>query len=1436
MIKSDSSKHVKSGNLKTKPKPLLSAITIFLIILLVAAYLYFTWQRKQDDASKKAIMLAQSLGSMLNSEQIIELSARPDNIETDEYIMLKENLMQLADKTNPIHFAYLFHEQEGRIKILVDSEPTESPDHSPSDQIYIEADKIFMEPFKTGNTVLTPPITDQWGEWISVLVPIKNPLNGRIIAVFGLNYSAPDWNAIIWVSMFPDIIISIGAILLLLAFLLTQLKNAALKSLSKKLAYNEAIFHSAFDQAPIGVAIVDDFRLVSQSEFDKKSCNIMFLKILGRSSQELSQITWTEITHPDDLPADLEKFDQFKNGTINAYSIEKRFGRPDGTWIWTRMSVSPLVGLPFKHNMHLCLIEDISLRKAAEDSLKESERNKSVLLSNLPGLAYRCNYDHEWTMQFVSDGCFELTGYKPESLLHNRDLSYSDLISPEYRDFIWNEWERLLPLRVPFKREYEIITSNGERKWVIEFAEGVFNENGEVEALEGIVVDISERKALENELVYNNEHDRWTGLFNRVKFENQLNSDSRNNSNQKKALVGINLGATQSITATYGFHYTQDLMKKTADTLSQFCTESHTLYNTYLDRFVFYVKDYADKNELLDFSTSISNTLETLLKDERVSGGLGIIEIDQSKELNADLLLKKLLISTEKAMINLSKNFSACFYDDEMELEKLREEDIKRELSQIAYVKENKSLYLQYQAIYDLKCNRICGFEALARINSDKLGRIPPLDFIPLAEQTKLIIPIGDIIIRQALNFHCLLKEKGYENIDININVSAIQLLNNNFVENLIDTIHEMQVRPENIGLELTESVFAVNYDEINLIIKKLRDFGFQIAIDDFGTGYSSLARERELKVDCLKIDKHFIDKLMEIQPENAITRDIISMAHKMGHCALAEGVEYEKQKQYLLENGCDKIQGYLISRPLDESDAVEFLNKQIITDSGSCSYNHPSGENNFGLDMLPDMSKSELRLILDSTAEAIYGIDINGICTFCNISCINVLGYNKQEDLLGKNMHWQIHHSHRNKTSIPLNECKILMSMREGKGFAADDEVFLKSDGSPIEVEYRSYPQIREGEVTGAVISFLDVTDRKLKEEEIEYLNCHDVLTGLYNRRYFEENLEKIDRSKNWPLSVIFADINGLKMTNDIFGHISGDKLIQKSAEILKKSCREQDLIARVGGDEFIILLPKTSHKMAEKILSRIREGFASARVAAIQCSISIGTDTKIDADQTLEVILANAENLMYQDKTLNRKVINKDIIDTIVETLHTKSIKEKDHSIAVQNLCGEFGEALEMPEPEIAKLQRVGYLHDIGKIVLDEGVLINDELNEVDSEKMRQHPVAGYRILNLFDDTLDLAEYVYNHHEHWDGNGYPRGLKGVQIPLISRILTVLEAYERIINRGDESKETRQKNAIQEILNGAGTQFDPMIAKRFASMMSDINMIYKTKKTEDWP
>ena len=620
-------------------------------------------------------------------------------------------------------------------------------------------------------------------------------------------------------------------------------------------------------------------------------------------------------------------------------TIEIEHYKADGTVIWLELSISFIRddngnAVGFQGSSR-----DITPRKLFEFALRENERRESILMSHLPGLAYKCKYDHDWTMQYVSKGCYDLTGYKSESLLSNRDLSYNDLISPEYREALWNEWKRILEKGQPFRYEYEIITASGKRKWVLEMGQGIYNDEGEVEALGGIILDISDRKEMENHLRYMNEHDNWTGLYNRDYLEALLNHDLKKKDGLNRAVISINLSTVQLLTANYGFHYTQNLIKVTAETLSQYCSDNRLLFQTYENRFVFYLIDYKDKNELVEFSDIIAEAVEALFVTERIGGGIGILEIEQDDdEIDVDLLLRRLLIASERAFAVSEKDFDACFYNEELEAEVNREGDIRKALGGIAVENTNDELFLHYQPILDLRTNGVCGFEALARLKTEKLGLVSPVEFILIAEKTKMIIPIGEKVMINAFHFLNKLKASGYDEVGVAINVTAIQLFSPDFIRNLFELISEMQLNPKNIGIEITESVFVSDYDYINSIIVKLRDAGIHIAIDDFGTGYSSLAREKALSIDCLKIDKYFIDKLLDTDLSKAITSDIISMSHKLGHCTIAEGVETESQLQYLKEHNCDRIQGFLFSKPLDEEDALEFLKNKNKHGCHSCN------------------------------------------------------------------------------------------------------------------------------------------------------------------------------------------------------------------------------------------------------------------------------------------------------------------------------------------------------------------------------------------------------------------------------------------------------------------------------------------------------------------
>ncbi|MPL94257.1 hypothetical protein SDC9_40407 [bioreactor metagenome] len=464
---------------------------------------------------------------------------------------------------------------------------------------------------------------------------------------------------------------------------------------------------------------------------------------------------------------------------------------------------------------------------------------------------------------------------------------------------------------------------------------------------------------------------------------------------------------------------------------------------------------------------------------------------------------------------------------------------------------------------------------------------------------------------------------------------------------------------------------------------------------------------------------------------------------------------------------------------------------------------------------------KNQLRLILDTTAEAIFGTDLEGTCTFCNESCLRLLGYSNASELLGKDMRPLIRHSLADGSPRPVGEHPLTDYLSTGIGGRGQEDLLWRADGSCFFVEYRALAQYCDGEHTGFVVTFTDITERKKDEEKIQYLSCHDSLTGLINRRCFEQRLAQLDVPQNLPISVIFLDLNGLKLLNDVFGHSVGDELIIKAAEVLKRNCREGDLVARVGGDEFTVLLPLTDRDSAQEIACRLKAELSREQVSRIPCGMAAGVATKEKHYHRIEKTAEQAENEMYKDKTTSCKRFSKDAVQNIIKLLHERTPAEKRHSETVCRLCQQIGAAMGLPEDEIRKLREAGYLHDIGKVTLPEALPAKrpQELTEVEAELLRQHPAVGYRILNLSEDTLDLANGIYAHHECWDGSGYPKGLKGSEIPLISRVIAVADIYAQSINQ--EDPEAAHEKALQAVTDARGVCLDPDIADILLRVMN---------------
>jgi len=353
-----------------------------------------------------------------------------------------------------------------------------------------------------------------------------------------------------------------------------------------------------------------------------------------------------------------------------------------------------------------------------------------------------------------------------------------------------------------------------------------------------------------------------------------------------------------------------------------------------------------------------------------------------------------------------------------------------------------------------------------------------------------------------------------------------------------------------------------------------------------------------------------------------------------------------------------------------------------------------------------------------------------------------------------------------------------------------------------------------------------IDITSKKRAEEGLRFQSRHDYLTGLYNRRYYETELKRLDTESQLPLSVIIGDINGLKLINDAFGHAEGDKLIIECAKIIEGCCRQGDILARTGGDEFGIIMPRTDSVTALEVLQKIQAALekydSENNIEMYQHSVSLGYATKEKVDEEIGYILKTAEDNMYQRKLLEANSAHSTIVASIKAAMFEKSHETNEHAERLVELSKAIGMKLNLSQVDLDKLELLATLHDIGKVGIRDYILTKPgKLSESEWAEMKRHPEIGYRIAMTSPELVPVAEGILYHQECWDGSGYPKGLCGENIPLLSRIIAVVDAYDAMTNDRPYRKAMEPAAAIEIIRKNAGTQFDPEIAKIFIDLMS---------------
>lgn len=461
-------------------------------------------------------------------------------------------------------------------------------------------------------------------------------------------------------------------------------------------------------------------------------------------------------------------------------------------------------------------------------------------------------------------------------------------------------------------------------------------------------------------------------------------------------------------------------------------------------------------------------------------------------------------------------------------------------------------------------------------------------------------------------------------------------------------------------------------------------------------------------------------------------------------------------------------------------------------------------------------LEREFLKTVLHSLGDGVISTDENGNVDLMNAVAENLTGW-RIEEAKGKSFDEVfniIDEFTRRKCESPVKQVFALGEIIE----IGNHTLLIKKNGQEIPIEDSAAPIKNQlGEVLGVVVVFRDYTEKKEKQDKIIYLSYHDQLTELYNRRFFEEELKRLDTQRNLPFTIAMIDVNGLKLTNDAFGHLAGDKLLRRVAKILKSQCRSDDIIARIGGDEFVILLPGTSYEEAGKLISRIYDSVEKTQVEQMVISVSIGWETKENSEDTIRETFIKAEEHMYRNKLTESQSMRNETIKAILRTVNEKSEREKIHAERVSEISKTIGKMMGLSQEIIKEIEIAGLMHDIGKIAIDDNIL-NKETALTDEEymEMKRHTESSYHILKSVDAYTKLADYVLSHHERWDGKGYPRGIKSEEIPLVSRIIAVADAFEAMTAKRPYRDEMPIEKVLVEIKTKAGTQFDPNIANIF--------------------
>ena len=556
-----------------------------------------------------------------------------------------------------------------------------------------------------------------------------------------------------------------------------------------------------------------------------------------------------------------------------------------------------------------------------QEQLQYSEERHRIFLETTNDAIWEEANGARW----FSERWYEITGYSPKDMDEMEQLE--NLIHPSDREKVRRTiTDHIRNQTTYYNCEYRIITKSGEYKWIKTKGKAIINKEDKEYRIIGIHMDMSELNEYKEKLQYIAYHDQLTGLQNRLALNKKMHDLMKEKHIKKFALLYIDIDKFKNINDTMGHSFGDSLLLQVSERLKS-QNNIEALFRIGGDEFIILMEQYNKKEDIEGCAINIIRTFKTPLNVEKnnilITTSIGV-SFYPEHGIDVDTLLKNSDIAVYKAKENGRNRI--VFYNEPMNEVNVERMFIEKNLW-LALIKNEFELY--YQAQLDLETDCITGFEALIRWNNSELGMISPDRFISIAEDTHLIIPIGIWVLKTACSFLKKLHQLGYQELNISVNISILQLLQEEFVDMVMDTITAAGINAKNLELEITESILMESYETIAYKLELFRARGIKIALDDFGKGYSSLNYLKILPITTLKIDKVFIDTITDNEKNKSLADLIVNLGRSLNLCVIAEGVETLEQKDYLVKYKCNKMQGYLFSKPLPEYEVLQKMKEQ---------------------------------------------------------------------------------------------------------------------------------------------------------------------------------------------------------------------------------------------------------------------------------------------------------------------------------------------------------------------------------------------------------------------------------------------------------------------------------------------------------------------------